>query len=211
MKILSLESSGHFSSISLFEDEKCMDFIENRDKHAHNGALSSMINNCFNNNSVKASQIDLYVIDGGPGSFTGLRIGASLLKSLSFSVDKPFISLNSTEIIAYKLMKQKKLASGIIRVLYDGRQKDHFTADYRIENNEIIQIGDIIVEPYGNESIEAVDYICGVTESPTKPDSFLEIEPTADFMGELARIKFKGISEKDDYQPHYYKEFSFRK
>lgn len=75
------------------------------------------------------SEIDLFAISIGPGSFTGLRIGAATWKGLAFGVDRPLMAVPTLD----ALCGVYPVHSGLICPMLDARMKEVFGAVYRIE------------------------------------------------------------------------------
>ena len=85
--------------------------------------------------------IDGFVSSKGPGSFTGLRIGMSTIKGLSFGANKPFISVSTLDALAYNLAYSK----GLICPILDALRNNVYTAFYTFEGEELKRISDYLV------------------------------------------------------------------
>ncbi|MDR0502324.1 MAG: tRNA (adenosine(37)-N6)-threonylcarbamoyltransferase complex dimerization subunit type 1 TsaB [Treponema sp.] len=95
----------------------------------HNELVMDYIDSLMKKAALKPSDLDGVLCMGGPGSFTGLRIGYSAAKGLALSLSIPFIPIPTLECIAY----QKKENSVVLAVL-EARKKSFFYAFFK--NNE---------------------------------------------------------------------------
>ncbi|HQP91648.1 MAG TPA: tRNA (adenosine(37)-N6)-threonylcarbamoyltransferase complex dimerization subunit type 1 TsaB, partial [Candidatus Omnitrophota bacterium] len=83
----------------------------------------------------------------GPGSFTGLRIGISAIKGLSYSLQKPVYTFSSLEAIAYSCMKAdfKK-----IRIIVDARRSNIYTSLYEKKRLSLKRISEDSLVPFND-------------------------------------------------------------
>lgn len=95
--------------------------------------------------SVVASELSCVVVDCGPGSFTGLRVGIAFAKTLSFVAQVPIVGLRSLELIAYMAVQsdRSRLAGSKILSVVDAQRGQYYAAGY-VEGVEVIapQIAD---------------------------------------------------------------------
>ena len=83
--------------------------------------------------------IDLYAATMGPGSFTGVRIGAALVKGLAFGKDIPCVSVSTIESLAYNLMP---IGPAIIVPVMDARRSQVYTAIFSSDENTLTRLTD---------------------------------------------------------------------
>lgn len=103
MKILALESSAKCCSVAICEDETLLGetFLHNGFTHSKTllPAVVSLMEVC----DLTLEEIDVLAVAVGPGSFTGLRIGVSTVKGLSFAMDKPCAGCSTLQSMAWQL------------------------------------------------------------------------------------------------------------
>ena len=101
MLILALESTALVASVALCEDERLIGEYSLNNGNTHSETLLPMVESLLSLSSVGTDKIDLFTCDAGPGSFTGVRIGAATIKGLAFGRNKPCIGVSSLEALAY--------------------------------------------------------------------------------------------------------------
>ena len=79
-KILCIDTTSEFCSVSLFEKNMLIDYENSLIERSHSKLLINQIDNILNNNNLHIKNIDAFAISKGPGSYTGLRIGLSSIK-----------------------------------------------------------------------------------------------------------------------------------
>ena len=157
--ILILETSGSICSVALASSIGVMDEINADEPNAHSELLTGFVKEIMLKNQVSWDEIKAVAVSGGPGSYTGLRIGASLAKGFCYARNIPLISVNTLRSIATNvspLLNQKICAMVDARrmdvyfAIFDGEfktiKKDDFTTiteDF-LSNNQLCE-GDIFV------------------------------------------------------------------
>ena len=138
MKILSLDSATESATCAIIEDERLLGEITFNYKKQHSIILMNMIDYLLKNLNLKICDIDGFVVSKGPGSFTGLRIGAATIKGLSQGTGKPFISVSSLDALAYNLA----YTDGIICPILDALRNNVYAAVYRFNNCSLEKLMD---------------------------------------------------------------------
>ncbi len=100
MKILSLDSSATSASVALCEDERIIEVYNQQNGLTHSQTLLPMIDAVLKNASLTVDDIDMLACSDGPGSFTGVRIGASVLKGLAFGKNKICVGVSTLDALA---------------------------------------------------------------------------------------------------------------
>lgn len=114
MLILALDSTAVAASVALCEDRKLLaDYTVNLG-NTHSETLLPMVEAVLKTAHVTVDDIDLFADSVGPGSFTGVRIGAATLKGLAFGKDKPCVGVSTLEALAYNLIGFKGLACPVM-------------------------------------------------------------------------------------------------
>ncbi len=142
MKILAIDSSGLVASVALLEDETLVAEYTVNYKKTHSQTLLPMIDELVKMTEQPLEEIDAIAIAEGPGSFTGLRIGAATAKGLGLALDKPLIGVPTVDALAYNLFG----FDGIICPLMDARRNQVYTGLYRFEKGQltVVQPQDVV-------------------------------------------------------------------
>ena len=101
--ILSIDTSTKVCSVALHQDGKLLAINELYTEKSHSGMLTTLCENVVKHGGFSLSQLDAVAVAKGPGSYTGLRIGVSTAKGFCFALDKPLISINTLEAMAYQV------------------------------------------------------------------------------------------------------------
>lgn len=138
MKILSIDTSAEIGGITLLENDRIENLrIENTSRVAEN--IYNLINELLRSADVSLSEIELFLTVLGPGSFTGLRVSLSVLKSFSLVLSKPVIGIETFYVMAY-YASQHKMDSENIIVLGDARRGELFCSVYKRDLTELESI-----------------------------------------------------------------------
>ena len=136
MKLLVLDSSGLVASVALIEDDQLIAEYTTGNKLTHSQTLLPMLDEVIKRTSFEIEDIDAVAVAKGPGSFTGLRIGAATAKGLGLALDKPIIPVPTVDGLAYQLFG----TSMIICPMMDARRKQVYTGIYRFENHQLVTL-----------------------------------------------------------------------
>ena len=126
MKILAIESSGPVAGCALWEDGVLTAEYNVQYKKKHSQSLVPMLDEMKQMLDLKLSSIDFIAVTGGPGSFTGLRIGAATVKGLGLALDKPVLPVPTVDSLACNLIGTDRL----ICPLMDARRQQVYTGIY---------------------------------------------------------------------------------
>ena len=106
MKILAIDTSTTHSSCSVMEDNNIVgDFNQSM---SHNEILLVMVDEVLKKLNIDIEDIDLFVAVTGPGSFTGIRIGVTVVKALAMALNKPIVAVNTLEALSFGVFSDKK-------------------------------------------------------------------------------------------------------
>ena len=129
MRILGIESSSLVASAAVVENEVTLAEYTVNYKKTHSQTLLPMIDEMMRLLDMEPSAVDAIAVSGGPGSFTGLRIGSATAKGLGLALKKPLIHVPTLDAMAYGLFG----ASGLICPIMDARRQQVYTGIYRFE------------------------------------------------------------------------------
>ncbi len=139
--ILMIETATPVCSVALGNGNDLLKVKEEiRGEASHNALLNNYIQTIFENTAYNLTDIDAIAISGGPGSYTGLRIGCSTAKGLAFGFDKPLLSINTLKALAWKAIQKCNQQEGYYIPLIDARGMGAYTTVYDHTLTEIAPI-----------------------------------------------------------------------
>ena len=179
MKILGLDSSGLVASAAIVEDGILLAEYTTNYKKTHSQTLLPMLDEIRKMIDLNLAEVDAIAIASGPGSFTGLRIGAATAKGLGLALDKPLVEVPTLEGLAYNLCGCKQL----VCPLMDARRNQVYTGIYEfIKEKQEYELGIV-------ESQCAVD----ITEMISKLN---ELDREVIFLGDGVPVYQKVLEEQ---------------
>ena len=135
MRILGIDSSGLVASAAVVDDDVLLGEFTTDYKKTHSTTLMPMLDELVKMLGIDLKSIDAIATAAGPGSFTGLRIGAAAVKGLAYALSVPVIAVPTVDAIAYNLYGSKRL----ICPLMDARRQQAYSGLYRFdETNRFI-------------------------------------------------------------------------
>ncbi len=126
MKVLAIESSGLTASVAVVEETRTVAEYTVDYKKTHSQTLLPMIDEVVRMTDLDLAEIDAIAVSGGPGSFTGLRIGSATAKGLGLALDKPLIHVPTVDGLAYQVYGCRD----IICPIMDARRNQVYTGIY---------------------------------------------------------------------------------
>ena len=131
MKILGLDSSGLVASVAVVEDTELRGEYTINYKKTHSQTLLPMLDEVAKMIELDLETIDAIAVAGGPGSFTGLRIGSATAKGLGLALNKPLIHVPTVDALAYNLVGHRDM----VCPLMDARRNQAYTGLYSFDGN----------------------------------------------------------------------------
>jgi len=128
IRILCIETSLEYCSVSLIQDGKVIDSENINIKKSHSEFILVLIKTLLKRVKISLNQLSAIAVNKGPGSYTGLRIGVSTAKGLCFSLDLPLISVNSLDLMIYDVKKKGLVdSSTLLCPMIDARRMEVYT------------------------------------------------------------------------------------
>lgn len=129
MKILGIDTTGQTASAALVEGDKLIAEFTMNYKLTHSQTILPMIADILERTETDKASIDCIACACGPGSFTGLRIGAATAKGFALALDKPIVAVPTLDALAYNVFETNKFICPIM----DARRNQVYTGIYRFE------------------------------------------------------------------------------
>jgi tRNA threonylcarbamoyladenosine biosynthesis protein TsaB len=181
------------------------------DHYVHAESLHGLIQTCMNTLDLKFDQLSAVAVSGGPGSYTGLRIGVAAGKGLAFALGIPLIALDTLAVLGYYGLSLGTYEMAIPMV--DARRMEVYLSICNSEGcsePKAVILDQSFFDQLPQVSIVFVGDGAFKCESFLMPNAFvLQVMPTANMMAELAQQKFETGQFVDVayFEPFYLKEF----
>lgn len=157
MLILSLDSSAVAGSVALCDGERLLCEYTVNLGNTHSETILPMIESILKIAGYTTDDIDIFACSEGPGSFTGIRIGAATVKGLAFSLGKPVIGVSTLEALAYNLLG----FDGIICPVMNARRGQVYNAVFDAELNRLTEDRAIAASDLAAELAGKRVFLCG--------------------------------------------------
>lgn len=145
MKILSISTSSNICAVAILEDTTLIKELIVNDANTHSVKLMPLIDELFKSCNLSINDIDLFVSDKGPGSFTGIRIGISTVKAFCDVTNKPCIGISSLTSLAYHSQYE-----GLICSLIDAKNDNVYCGLFEHKNGIYTQVRDLFTDTIYN-------------------------------------------------------------
>lgn len=217
--LLALETSSVICSVALYKKEQLMGLSELQIEKSHSSHITILIQQLLQNCQVEMRSLAAVAISGGPGSYTGLRIGSATAKGLCYSLDIPLIEVSTLEALALEgINYTPQPANNLFCPMIDARRMEVYTCLTNYQLEKLLPISPVILQPDSFADILARDKVIFIGSGAAKfaplvhgnPNAlFLEnIKPTASAVGKLAldKLENKLFQNIAYYEPFYLKE-----
>lgn len=134
MKVLAIDTSNYVLGVAIVDEEKVIgEVITNLPKN-HSVRVMPTIEQLMKECGIKPKDLERIVVAMGPGSYTGVRIGVTIAKTLAWSLQIPLVGVSSLEVVA----ANGRYFNGFISPLFDARRGQVYTGLYQYEGNKLI-------------------------------------------------------------------------
>jgi tRNA threonylcarbamoyladenosine biosynthesis protein TsaB len=154
MIIIAVDTSTFAGSVALLENTKLMAEVNIDSSSTHSERLLPSLDFMLKVNGMNIQDVDGFALALGPGSFTGIRIGLSTIKSFSYSSGKPVAGVSTLKALAWKLRHPQKR---VLCPVLDAKKGEIFAALFESEGGRLQEV---------------------VPEGAYTPDSFFSLLPS---------------------------------
>jgi len=155
MRILGIDSSTPGCSVALLNNDTIVAEQVADPRPSYSKYLLQMVDQVLKEGKSRLDDVDGFAVTIGPGSFTGLRIGVSLLKGFVLATEKPFVGINSLEALARTL----DTPMHPICTVLDARKSEVYAAVFKSQKDGL--------HPLIIENALSPDSLCEKIEAPT--------------------------------------------
>ncbi|MCL2167872.1 MAG: tRNA (adenosine(37)-N6)-threonylcarbamoyltransferase complex dimerization subunit type 1 TsaB [Lentimicrobiaceae bacterium] len=220
--LLLLETATEICSVALSKEAQILISIDLDKENFLTENLFACIEKMIKKNGVTTSELDGVVLSIGPGSYTGLRIGASAAKGICYALKIPLIGISTLQSIVFGVFtRQPEDHKALYCPMIDARRMEVFTALYNEKGYLVSEIENRIIDKhsFSLELDNKIIYFCGNGMPKCKSilqhknARFIEVPLTASNMLYPALAKFANKQFEDIvyFEPFYLKEYIAKK
>ena len=136
MTILGIDTSASPVSAALLKDGKLIGEFYLNIHTTHSQTLMPIISSLLQTTGTSVEDIDVFAVNAGPGSFTGVRIGTASVKGMAMPLDKPCAMVSTLEAMAYSMPYR----NAVICAVMDARCSQVYNALFRINDGTVERI-----------------------------------------------------------------------
>ena len=219
--ILNIETSTTMCSVSLAADGVALVSRSINEGYSHAEKLAPFVDEVLKESGLKPNQVDAIAVSQGPGSYTGLRIGVSLAKGLTYSLDKPLISVPTLQIMCLHPEVKKQVnhhKDFVLCPMLDARRMEVYTGVYDIGLKTIQEVQPMILDEHSFSDLLSKEGVLFFGNGSPKFKEILskdsayfldDVWPCASDMVMLSQMKFDSNAFENVayFEPFYLKEF----
>ena len=221
MTILNIETSTTCCSAAITIDGQSVVSVENLNNANHASELPRFIEQLLATAKHNDWHLDAVALSQGPGSYTGLRIGASTAKGICYGLNIPLIPIDTLQVLCASVPADRLPENALLCPMLDARRMEVYTALYQQAGKQLSSISEvqamiIDADAFAETLAEQPVYFFGNGAAKCEPvithanAHFIEdIVPQAKYMGVLAEQQEQVLDVKQMayYEPFYLKEF----
>ena len=205
MKILAIDTSAKTASAALCDALRPLAVYTQNVGLTQSEAMLPMIENLLKDAKTDIDDIDMFACTVGPGSFTGVRIGVSLIKGLAFGKNKICVGVSTLEALAHNI----DIDGAVVAPVMDARQNRIYGAFFKVESGvprrltnddvyDAAEFAKIADKTYGGAYFvgNGYDIVSKFAESGIKTPKLL-VETTAYSVAAAAYEKYVAASEDE--------------
>lgn len=137
MKVLAIDTSNYVLGIALLaEDIVIGEYITNLKKN-HSVRVMPAIEKLLQDCDINPKELTKIVVAKGPGSYTGVRIGVTIAKTLAWTLQIPLVGISSLQILA---SSSARYFDGFVSPLFDARRGQIYTGLYQYKDGQICTV-----------------------------------------------------------------------
>ncbi len=216
MKILHIETSSKNCSVAISDGENLLCLCEEvSDNYKQSESLHSFVEWALEGAEISLKDLDAVSLGKGPGSYTGLRIGAASAKGFCYGLKLPLIAVNSLDSMVEEFVNQ---GFELIIPLIDARRMEVYTAFFDGKSGEMISETEAKILDENSFSELTDKKVLFIGDGAKKAQEILNL-PNAEFRSDIypsAKGLIKKSVEKFNqkqfedvayFEPFYLKDF----
>ncbi|MEO1255350.1 MAG: tRNA (adenosine(37)-N6)-threonylcarbamoyltransferase complex dimerization subunit type 1 TsaB [Bacteroidota bacterium] len=213
--ILSIETSTMVCSVALHQSGELLANQVHQVEKSHSSLLPGIGLEVCKAQGLRFEDLDAVAVSSGPGSYTGLRIGASTAKGITYTLNKKLIAIPSLDVMI-EAVRQKFLGEYLLCPMMDARRMEVYTQIVDQDGKILWELQPRVLDENTFSEFDRTTYIFGdgmpkFREIANQENLVFidDIFPDAVNMGMLAFKKFNANQFEDVayFEPNYLKEW----
>lgn len=211
--ILSLESSGPTCSAAISDNGTLLAEYNVYISNYHDKLLAEFVNRLLKDFHLKADDLQAVAVSSGPGSFTGLRIGAAIAKGLCYGGAPKLIAVPTMKALAYEFLKSGRIDDSEFDVVLSSHKDFVYLQSFNDKLEELNEVSYLKLEDVSDNIVSRFVAVCGLPDGLFL--SFLQhrIKLSASLISSLANKMYweEKFTDAGEYVPFYVQEFVVKK
>ncbi len=137
-RVLALDTATRTQSLALLDGETVLEHSQRRVRFNHGSSLLVHIDQMFQEHHIVTADLDLVAVGVGPGSFTGLRVGLAIAKSLARAENVPLVGVSTLAALALETAQAHPQAA--VCPMYDARRQEVYAGVYSFTDGALVQV-----------------------------------------------------------------------
>lgn len=163
--VIGIDTSGGVCSVAACSKGNLISEFSVNHKKTHSAMLVPMLDEMLKKADISLEEALLFAVASGPGSFTGLRIGAACAKGLALALNKPLVGVSTLDALSYNLVSSEEIVCPIM----DARRNEVYTAAYDYKDEGM----DAIIYPVIEPQAISIDLLVEKLNTIHRPVTFL--------------------------------------
>jgi len=217
--ILQIETATTVCSVALSENGNTLAYKEIQQRNVHAEVITLFIGEVLKMANKQYSELSAVAVSCGPGSYTGLRIGISVTKGICYSLDIPFIAIETLEAMTDGMQSEIATNNMLFCPMIDARRMEVFTAVFDADGNKMKPTSAEIIDQDSFSDLLKTNKIIFFGDGAAKCSEVLGTNPNAkvipDFQNSALHLTKKATEKfhaKDFediayFEPYYLKDF----
>jgi len=223
--ILYIETATDICSVAVAEGDRVLAQLDSGPERSHATLLSKFIRQALEQSERELKQLDAVAVSKGPGSYTGLRIGVSTAKGISYALEIPLLSCGTLENLAHSARSRPEVSrltgereNVLLCPMIDARRMEVYSAFFHQDMSVFRDVAADVIDENSYRQILQDHTVCFFGNGSDKCRDALHaenavfidrVDPSAAAMVQpvLERYKMKAFEDVAYFEPFYLKDF----
>ena len=139
---LSIDTAFEQLSFALSKDDEILAQYHSAERRRNASVMFHRLNELMDHAGIKPNQIDVFVVNQGPGSYTGVRIGMAFVNTLAQVFQKPVLPVNSLRLLASQIKEELQP----FLVLLNCTREELFVSEFQNQEGILTQMTPITLK-----------------------------------------------------------------